>query len=279
MTARLAQELREGDRFRFGENWARFITNLDEQRISSAMQTLEDMLDLQSLEKRSFLDIGSGSGLFSLAARRLGARVVSFDYDPISVACTEELKRHYFPDDQDWIIQRGSVLDAAYLHSLSTFDVVYSWGVLHHTGEMWRALANVSERVRSGGRLFIAIYNDQGRASRTWLAVKRLYNRLPTGCKWLIVAPALLRLWGPTVMRDMLGGNPAASWRRYARQRGMAPWRDVIDWVGGYPFEVATPELIFEFFAARGFELRKLKTCAGGHGCNEFVFQKQRGAE
>jgi 2-polyprenyl-6-hydroxyphenyl methylase/3-demethylubiquinone-9 3-methyltransferase len=56
--------------------------------------------------------------------------------------------------------------------------------------------------------------------------------------------------------------------------RGMSPWRDVVDWVGGLPFEVAKPEEIFEMFQQRGFSLDRLRTCAGGLGCNEFVFSR-----
>jgi 2-polyprenyl-6-hydroxyphenyl methylase/3-demethylubiquinone-9 3-methyltransferase len=52
----------------------------------------------------------------------------------------------------------------------------------------------------------------------------------------------------------------------------MSPWRDVVDWVGGYPFEVAKPEAIFKFYQRRGFTMVDLNTCGGGHGCNEFVF-------
>ena len=77
------------DRFRFGENWSRFLRVLDAERISQAEQDLKTMLGVADLDGKSFLDIGSGSGLSSLAARRLGATVRSFDYDPESVACTE----------------------------------------------------------------------------------------------------------------------------------------------------------------------------------------------
>ena len=270
-----AAEVSQGKRFEFGKNWSQFLALLDEPRISEAERSLQVMLDVKDLHGRCFLDIGCGSGLFSLAARRLGARVSSFDFDPFSVVCATEIKRRYFPDDAHWTIAEGSVLDKAYLKSLGTFDVVYSWGVLHHTGEMWQALENVRHVVAKHGKLCIAIYNDQGRASCHWLTIKRLYNRLPQGFKWFVLWPAFLRLWGPTVVRDVARGRAFETWRTYGKdERGMSPWRDVVDWVGGYPFEVAKPEEIFEFFSAKGFVLMKLKTCGCGHGCNEFVFER-----
>ena len=262
------------DRFPFGENWARFVFDLREQQIVEAAKSLQVMLDEESLHGRSFLDAGSGSGLFSLAARRLGARVHSFDYDPESVACTRELKRRFLPGDSQWTIDEGSVLDGRFLASLGRFDVVYSWGVLHHTGDMWRALENVVPLVDEGGRLFVAIYNDQGRASKAWKGIKAAYNALPKPLRFSILLPAFCYLWGPPMVRDVLIGKPFHSWRSYQRSRGMAPWRDLVDWVGGYPFEVAKPEAIFDFYRTRGFALTKLTTCAGRHGCNQYVFSK-----
>ncbi len=276
MSAQHADEIKAGSRFAFGENWARFLTEVDDGRIREAERSLGDMLNVKTLQKKSFLDIGSGSGLFSLAARRLGATVHSFDYDPQSVACTSELRRRHFPGDADWTIERASVLDRTYLESLGQWDIVYSWGVLHHCGNMTEALKNVTDLVASDGKLFIAIYNDQGRASKYWLKVKKTYNQLPRSFRWVVLWPVLVGLWGPATLRDFVTGKPFHTWRNYARgsTRGMAPLPDLVDWVGGLPFEVATPEQIFNFFRDRGFVLVQLKTCAGGHGCNEFVFQK-----
>jgi 2-polyprenyl-6-hydroxyphenyl methylase/3-demethylubiquinone-9 3-methyltransferase len=266
-----------GERFEFGRNWRLFLASLDEERIASAERSLRQMLGLTSLAGKRFLDAGSGSGLFSLAARRLGATVHSFDYDPQSVACTAELRRRYFPGDPDWAVGQGSVLDESYLSGLGAFDVVYSWGVLHHTGAMWRALANVAPLVAENGRLFLAIYNDQGKPSRRWLRVKKAYNGLPSGLRFLVLWPAFWRLWWRRLLKDLLCGRPLRTWREYAANRGMSPWRDVVDWVGGFPFEVAKPERIFEFYHQRGFELAGLSTQGGDLGCNEFVFVRKPG--
>lgn len=270
-----ATEVATGQRFEFGKNWAWFLETLDDQKIDEAVKSLCDMLETDSLAGKSFLDIGSGSGLFSLAARKLGARVHSFDYDPSSVGCTQELKRRYFGDDEQWTVEAGSALDAGYIASLGKFDVVYSWGVLHHTGDMWVALANAATPVGSRGKLFIAIYNDQGTASRRWTKVKRTYNRLPKGLRFLVVWPSFWVLCWRRMVKDSLHLRPFQFIRDYGKNdRGMSFWQDLIDWVGGYPFEVATPEKIFTFYRERGFGLTRLKTCGGSIGCNEFVFRK-----
>jgi len=145
-------------RFGFGTNWARYLRLVNDERIAAAELSLKEMLSLDSLEGRRFLDVGSGSGLFSLAARNLGASVYSFDYDTESVACTQTLKERYWPRDANWKIERGDALDESYLNQLGRFDVVYSWGVLHHTGDMWQALGNVAPLVGRGGACSFSRY-------------------------------------------------------------------------------------------------------------------------
>lgn len=268
-----AAEIEAGERFAFGENWSAFLTQLDDRRIAAATDSLRQMLDVQDLQGVTFLDIGSGSGLFSLAARRLGAKVQSFDYDPASVACTRELKTRYYAQDDNWTVGSGSVLDLEYMNSFPKFDIVYSWGVLHHTGEMWLALENAGNRVKDGGLLFIAIYNDQGVVSKRWLWLKRTYNRTPK----VFRPPILWAVFAKTMWRRMLKDFLTLHWfrtfREYHAVRGMSVWRDMVDWVGGYPFEVAKPEAIFDFYRKKGFTLQKMKTC-NDLGCNEFIFRK-----
>jgi 2-polyprenyl-6-hydroxyphenyl methylase/3-demethylubiquinone-9 3-methyltransferase len=272
MPASSQEEIASRERFAFGENWQRFLSVLNENRILRAEDSLRRMLEVPDLRGKTFLDIGCGSGLFSLAARRLGAHVCCFDYDPQSVACARELRLRYFPQDQHWRIEEGSALDAGYLSGLGCFDVVYSWGVLHHTGAMWQALENAAGRVTPEGKLFVAIYNDQGKISNRWRAVKRAYNRLPGRLRFLVAMPVLLHLHWRGTLKDLLRGRPFESWRKHGQERGMSPWWDLIDWVGGYPFEVARPEAILEFYLRRGFTLTRLTTCGGSLGCNEYVF-------
>jgi len=270
-----ANEVASGERFAFGANWRRFLDVLDEDRINAARESLVKRLETDSLSGRRFLDAGCGSGLFSLAAAQLGAAEVhSFDVDPESVQCARVLAERYGPGTTTWRIEPGSVLDERYLASLGAFDVVYSWGVLHHTGDLARGLVNIASVVAPGGVLFISVYNDQGLRSRVWREIKRTYNRIPPPLRMpyalVVMAPFELR----ALLISAVRGEPKAYLELWSNQRarGMSRWHDLIDWVGGYPFEVAKPDQVFNFYHSRGFELLQLVVATSG--CNEYVLRR-----
>jgi 2-polyprenyl-3-methyl-5-hydroxy-6-metoxy-1,4-benzoquinol methylase len=272
-------EVRQRERFAFGKNWRLFLQTLDDDRIRRAETSLQEFLGQERFDGLSFLDIGSGSGLFSLAARRLGARVHSFDYDSDSVGCTRELRHRYFANNPDWIVEQGSVLDAEYLRRLPQFDIVYSWGVLHHTGQMWRALDLVKDLVIPGGRLFIAIYNELGSVTDEWRRIKERYNTLPPVLRLPYAAKVLAREEWPQFLQYWKQGDPlgyARRWRDYRKTstRGMDFWRDQVDWIGGLPYECATLDQILDFYMVDGFEPVKTVHRQAGYGCNEFLFRR-----
>ena len=260
-------EVSSGQRFEFGKNWRSFLSHLTDERIKIAEYSLREKLKLDSLEGLRFLDAGNGSGLFSLAARRLGARVRSFDFDPNSVECARELKRRYFPDDPDWEISRGSVLNESFLASLGEFDVTYCWGVLHHTGDMWKGMELVSKTVKPGGKYYIMIYRDRGWSSRLWWHVKRFYC---SGRIQRLIALSGFVTYAATkqFLTDILARrNPIAHYRDYKEQRGMSRYHDWVDWIGGFPYEYATPEEVIGYCKELGFELSV-------HDVNQYVFVK-----
>jgi precorrin-6B methylase 2 len=253
------------ERFQFGQNWLNYLAVVNEERISEATARMSELLG--DISGKTFLDIGSGSGIHSLAAVRLGAATVhSFDYDQQSVECTREMKRRFAPES-DWNIEQGSALDAEYLRSLGKFDIVYSWGVLHHTGDMWKALGLLL--IPAQCVISVCLYEDQGIISRTWRTLKWLYVSHPF-TRPTITALSFATIWGPKIV--LLPHRAIPDWRNWKRKRGMSPWHDVIDWAGGYPYEFARKDDVLRFYSERGFEPAKVVPFGKIIRMHEYVF-------
>lgn len=253
-----------GDRFEFGNNWKKYLRGINQDKIIQAENSLKQAFGVNNLIGVKFLDVGSGSGLFSLAAKRLGANVVSFDFDPNSVECTKYLKNTYFQGDNEWDVLEGSILDSEFIYGLGKFDIVYSWGVLHHTGSMWKAIDNCCQLLNDNALFYLAIYNDSGLKSKVWRAVKSLY------CKNKLLRPIILFLsffalrvgW---IFRGLIKLDINFRFREYGvNARGMSAFSDLVDWVGGYPYEVCRPEEIVSFMLGKCYYLTHLKTFSGG---------------
>ena len=249
--------------FKFGENWASFSRQLDEARIEEALASLTSLFGDGALKSKSFLDIGCGSGLFSIAASRLGAQsVVGVDIDPISVETSRQNASKWLNDGNAVAFQQASILDAAQQNSLGMFDVVYSWGVLHHTGNMKDALANSAAHVRSGGLLMIAIYNRHW-SSPAWKIIKWFYNRVGGfGQKiiiWILTPVIFFAKWLATFK------NP------FEMRRGMDFMHNIVDWVGGYPYEYASIPEMEAALKRLGFRILLTRPTKVPIGCNEFV--------
>lgn len=250
--------------------------------MGTAVESLRKALRLgpDGLRGRTFLDAGSGSGLFSLAALRLGAaRVVSFDADPESVACSERIRQLHAPSASNWTVERGDLTDRSWCESLGGFDVVYCFGVVHHTGAIWTALEGAAAAVAPGGLLYVSVYNDQGRASMRWARVKRLYSRVPRRLRPLYAA----LVWLPFELReaaDAVRSSPRAYIRTWTdRDRGMSRWHDIVDWVGGYPFEVARPGEVLEHAGRLGLEPVEVRAVRETSlACNEFLLWRAANA-
>ena len=270
----------DDDLFAFGENWRDFSQGLDDARLAGARSGIERLLGDRDVSGQTFLDVGCGSGLMSLAAYQMGAQVTAFDFDPESVATSVAVRDRYASRDAYRVLQ-GSALDADFVAGLGTFDIVYSWGVLHHTGDMWQAFDLVHKAVAPGGRLVLAIYNDQGLPSRVWKRVKKAYVEGGPVRQRTLVAAYGGWFAGKDVVVDAMALRHGLSRLREERRsragvraRGMDKHHDLVDWIGGYPFEVAKPEEVFRYFHDRGFALSELTTCRGDLGCNEYVFSR-----
>ena len=260
-------------KFGFGANWADYIEKkFSDERVAISQEQLLGFLKLASLDGLTFLDVGCGSGLHSLAAWRAGAKwVYSFDYDQDSVVTTRKLHQ-MSGSPANWTVVQGSVLDEDFVQSLPKADIVYSWGVLHHTGNMWQAIKNAAGTCHNSSVFYVALYSSDvyvNPPAEYWLKVKRAYNRAGTLKKRLM---ELRYAWRDLIMSRLVHGhNPFSYVRNYKQSRGMSYWHDVRDWLGGYPMEFAGNKETESFARERlGMELVHQRA---GHGNTEYLFR------
>lgn len=264
----------EDVRFGFGKNWLDYSKQINESRITEAMKSLERFFKPEECVGKTFLDIGCGSGLFSLAALKLGfEKVLAIDIDADSVQATTSLLSRYIPANR-WDCRKISVFDLE-PNLVGHFDVVYSWGVLHHTGDMKKAISLACHMVKPEGTIILALYRKT-LMCHFWKWEKRLYNNgpawFPTTAriiyKALFLAGLLLR-----------GKNIRQYLSHYQKNRGMNWHHNVIDWLGGYPYESISPEELKQLANDLGFQviqafIQKQPTGLLGSGCDEFRLRK-----
>lgn len=276
MTAVLKTESSNADdapRFGFGKNWDDFIKHhFSEERVNISANHILGFLKTDNLKDKTFLDIGCGSGLHSLAAYKSGAKeIFGFDYDQNSVDATKRLHQ-WSGSPQNWSVTQGSVLDESFINSLPLFDIVYSWGVLHHTGDQWNAIRLASTRVKPGGLFYIALYTSdvyEPGMPEYWLDVKKRYNN----GGWFTKR----KMEAHYITKNVLGmirskQNPLDYILNYKKSRGMSYYTDVKDWLGGWPMEFSSIADVKSFCQEKlGFNLINIKT---GEANTEYLFQK-----
>ena len=268
------QELLELEsHFSFGENWSHYAEKIDEARIEEAEKSLIRLVGRENIEGKTFLDIGCGSGLFSLAAVRLGAKkLLAVDLDPQSVETTRKTLSRYAPGG-NWDVQNISVFN---LNSdkQGVFDVVYSWGVLHHTGAMYQAITKASTMVAPGGMISLALYGKTPFCGM-WRIEKRIYSKSP---KWVQKVIEAFYIMLVRIRLALKGESLKQRREKYWKQRGMDTYHDMRDWLGGYPYESISPDEAMSFMRGLGFDQVRSFTepCIGllGAGCDEYSFTR-----
>lgn len=253
--------------FSFGKNWIDLNRNITEEEINKAKQDLEFWIGKENIEGKRILDLGSGSGIHSLSFLMLGAgELVSFDYDPNSVAATTY---HWEKKGKpaNWKVQHGSILDKEFIGQLGKFDLVYSWGVLHHTGNMWEAINNALTMVKENGLFYLTIYKDDDYANSVKL--KEKYNASSSFGKKLMEYSHISKIM---MKRAVHFKNPFA-WNEQL-ERGMNIYHDLIDWLGGLPYEAASEDEMLKWGIENNLKLKRI-LCRGNYGsCNYYLFQK-----
>jgi 2-polyprenyl-6-hydroxyphenyl methylase/3-demethylubiquinone-9 3-methyltransferase len=269
-TENFNSELPLEKRFGFGKNWAKFIdSHFSETRIDSSIEVFKKFTSIEGLDDVTFLDIGCGSGLHSLSAFKMGAKkLVSFDFDPNAVETTSRL-RTMVGSPANWKVSQGSILDLPFVRGLGKFDFVYSWGVLHHTGAVWKAIENASSLVGPQGRMYLALYSlDVQPNAGYWLTTKEKYvNSSPVKKRIMEQRYLYTYYYGSSVLKYLSGLFK----KEKGRTRGMELMTDVRDWLGGWPMEFVLDDEVVNFVERLGFQLTNVKK---GEACTEFLFVK-----
>lgn len=264
--------------YAFGENWADYSRHIDETTIAMAEEGLWKLLPSNALEGKIFLDIGCGSGLSSLSALRSGIQgAACIDIDPHSVETTKQVLQRFWPQENYTVFEHNILSDATDRRlPVGGFDIVYSWGGLHRTGDMWVAIEKAAHYVAPGGKFVIALYKKSPLCN-FWRAEKKLYTNVPALRGVLNVAYVAVYCG----IQILLGRNPVRYIREYEEERGMRFMTDVKDWLGGYPYESATADEVQAQVEAMGFTLERAYNTQApkgggilGSGCGEYVFKR-----
>ncbi len=258
--------IKKDTRFEFGQNWNLYSKSISDVEVNLAKQGIIKLMPTKTaLDSKSFLDIGCGSGIHSIAANTLGFEsITATDFDLKSVNTAISNKKIF---NSNINIFQDDILNTKIKNK---FDVVYSWGVLHHTGNMEKAILNSRKLVNDEGYLIIAIYKKTY-FCKMWHFIKKLYCNSPRFIKKIFN----FTFYTLRLSLYLIKGNKIS---KYKQIRGMNLYFDSIDWLGGFPYESASKDVIVSM-VGDGFELVKFfdaKPNLGlmGSACSEYTFKK-----